>query len=162
MPKIVDDVNEAYVRKPDYWSKFIVLLIIGLNILFVLEILDIFRTMESEPYALIGLVSAVSVGQYSIIYFVLKKGETIVRESIRYDRDYEMISGGRAHEAKMATDKQEHDVKMAVDKRTHEHHMEPGHEDHLGPNEEIDVEFCSSEEIGMVDDLDDIFKDKEE
>ena len=138
MSKIVDDVNEAYVRKPDYWSKFIVLLIIGLNILFVLEILDIFRTMESEPYALIGLVSAVSVGQYSIIYFVLKRGETIVRESIRYERDYEERANFMAHEKdmqkdeqKMATDEQEYGVKMATDERK-------------------DVEFCPYEEIGII------------
>jgi len=138
MPKLSDDIGEEYVRKPDYWSKFIVLLIIGLNILFVLEILDIFRTMESEPYALIGLVSAVSVGQYSIIYFVLKKGETIVRESIRYERDYEERAHFMAHEKdmqkdeqEMATDEQEYDVKMATDERK-------------------DVEFCPYEEIGII------------
>jgi len=151
MPKIVDDINEAYVRKPDYWSKFIVILIIGLNILFVLEILDIFRTMESEPYALIGLVSAVSVGQYSIIYFVLKRGETIVRESIRYERDYEERANFMAHEKD-----------MQKDEYAHEHHMKPDHEQHTEPIEKKDVEFCPHEEIGIVDNLDDIFKNKEE
>jgi len=153
MPKIVDDVSEEYVRKPDYWSKFIVLLIIGLNILFVLEILDIFRTMESEPYALIGLVSAVSVGQYSIIYFVLKRGETIVRESIKYERDYEERANFMAREKGMQKDKQEHDVKMATDEQEHEAKMAVDKQDHerkIEPAKKEDIEICPYEEIGII------------
>ena len=164
MPKMIDDLSEEYIKKSDWWGKLIVLLVIALNIVFVREILGIFREYQTEPYALIGLVTTLSVGEFSIMYFIFRNRKEIVRETISYDRDYEMISGGLTHEAKMATDEQEHDVKMVVDEQKYAHHMEPDYVEHdvKEQGEKKDVEFCQYEEIGMVDDLDDIFKDKEE
>ena len=145
MPKMVDDLNEEYVRGTDWWSRIIVLIVIALNVVFIIEILDIYREYQTEPYALIGMVTALSVGEFSILYFIYRNRKEVVRETIRYDRDYEMISGGRTHEAKMATDKQKHDAALQSDKQSNKN----------------DVEFCSREEIGMVNDLDDVFNQRE-
>ena len=142
MPKLIDDISEEYIKKPDWWGKTIVLLVIALNIIFIMEILNIYREYQIEPYALIGMVTALSVGEFSILYFIYRNRKEIVRETISYDRDYEMVSGGRTHDVKMATDEQEHEAKMAVEEQDHERKIEP--------DKKEDIEICPYEEIGII------------
>ena len=86
-----DMVKEEYVDKTDWWIRFIVLLVIFLNVLFVREILDIYRTYQMEPAYLIAMVGGLSGGEFSLVYFLTRGKRDMVRESIRYEHDYEMI-----------------------------------------------------------------------
>ena len=85
-----DDVQAEYVHGTDWWIRGIVLLVILLNVLFVREILDIYRTYQMEPAYLIAMVGGLSGGEFSLVYFLTRGKKDLIRETIRYEHDFEM------------------------------------------------------------------------
>ncbi len=90
MPDEMKEYKDKYVKGTDWWTRFIVILIIILTVVFVREILDIFRETGMEPVALIAMVGAIVAGEFSILYFIFKNKGDIVKETIRYERDTEI------------------------------------------------------------------------
>jgi uncharacterized membrane protein len=85
----MSDYKDKYVKGTDWWTRCLVLLIIALTIIFVREILDIFRATGMEPYALIAMVGAIVAGEFSLLYFIFRNKTDIVKETVRYEREYE-------------------------------------------------------------------------
>ena len=91
MPGSMQDYKDEYMYKTDWWTRIIVLLLIGLGVIFVKEVLEIYREFQSEPAFVIAMVGGVLAGEFSIMYFIFRNKKDIVRESIRFEHDYEMI-----------------------------------------------------------------------
>jgi len=89
MPDEMKEYKEKYVEGSDWWSRFIVLAVIALTVIFIREVLDIFRAMGSEPIALIAMVGAIVAGEFSLLYFIFRNKTDVVKETIRFERDYE-------------------------------------------------------------------------
>ena len=147
MPNSMQDmVKEEYVNKTDWWIRFIVLLVIFLNVLFVREILDIYRTYQMEPAYLIAMVGGLSGGEFSLVYFLTRGKRDMVRESIRYEHDYEMIPMVTEAQA------QAHDhLSMEPHKHDYEH-------DHEGDYSSQEEKFVPASDAGKSFTFDEIFK----
>ena len=89
MPDAKDYIEKMHGT--DWWTRFIVIAIIVLTVIFVREVLEIFRIYQTEPAFVIAMVGTVVAGEFSILYFIFRNKKEIVKESIRYERDYEMI-----------------------------------------------------------------------
>ena len=85
-----DDIQQEYVHGTDWWTRCIVLLLLGLGAIFVREVLDIYRTYQSEPAFVIAMVGGVLAGEFSIMYFIFRNKKDVIRETIRYEHDFEM------------------------------------------------------------------------
>ena len=85
-----DDVQQEYVHGTDWWTRFIVIALIVLTVIFVREVLEIYREYQTEPAFVIGLVTAVVTGEFSIMYFIFRNKKDVIRETIRYEHDFEM------------------------------------------------------------------------
>lgn len=71
------------MNKISIFSKFIVLLILALTTLFVIEVIDIFVMTGKEPIALIGMVTAIVTGEFSLLYLIYTQRKRTEREEIR-------------------------------------------------------------------------------
>ena len=91
MPGAMQDYKDEYMYKTDWWTRCIVIAIITLTVIFVREVLLIFREFQSEPAFIIAMVGTVVAGEFSILYFIFRNKKDIVRESIRFEHDYEVI-----------------------------------------------------------------------
>ena len=87
----MEDYKQEYMYKTDWWTRLLVVAIIILTVIFVREVLEIFREFQTEPAYVIAMVGTVVAGEFSILYFIFRNKKDIVRESIRFEHDYEMI-----------------------------------------------------------------------
>lgn len=77
-------------QQTSWWTRGIVLLLIFLTVIFVREVLAIYREFQTEPAYLIGLVTAVVTGEFSLMYFIFRNKKDVIKETIRYERDLEI------------------------------------------------------------------------
>ena len=87
MPKI----EQVGSSTGGWFSKILLVAILAGIVFFVIEVLTIFRITGHEPVALIAGVFGLVVGEFGLIYAIHRNKQDIVKESIRYERDYESI-----------------------------------------------------------------------
>lgn len=83
-------IPESY--GPGWYDRLLELALLGGAGYFIWWAMNVFIEIQTEPYALIGLITAIVAGTESVIYLSRRKKEDTIKEVIRYEYQQDRTS----------------------------------------------------------------------